>query len=389
MKYTDLLCTYLEASGETWESFARRAGVSGDELPGRMTRMQNLFFRVNGLAWWTDSWRKAAGLMMSHDLALEKHLSWERLGKERKRALSLYGIDGDRWEIIRSGETRAADGKHYLTPDALDDVPAETFVSLLQRQGRAPTETSVRALRGEIQERLRTYFRDRVDYAVINPDAKTRSYWRRGTSAGTPEGELLRAVAQFKSFPTAYIQKAMGRETMGRGADSMERFLRNEGGSMQNLARLALMTTLFGYGSMVAKDMLKGRSPRDPADYKTWIAAAAQGGGLGIFGDFLFGEANRMGGGLVSTMAGPTLGTLEDMHNIYARIRDGDSAAQATLRFIINNTPGNNLWWARTAFDYIIGYQLFEWLNPGYFDRVRRRVERENNQTFWLRPASW
>ncbi|CAI3220096.1 hypothetical protein [uncultured Desulfovibrio sp.] len=48
--------------------------------------------------------------------------------------------------------------------------------------------------------------------------------------------------------------------------------------------------------------------------------------------------------------------------------------------------PGNNLWWFRTAFDYAIGYAMFESLRPGFFTRTRRRVERENNQTFWMRP---
>lgn len=41
MKYTDLLCTYLEASGETWESFARRAGVSRAALYKTLKGKQN------------------------------------------------------------------------------------------------------------------------------------------------------------------------------------------------------------------------------------------------------------------------------------------------------------------------------------------------------------
>ena len=42
-------------------------------------------------------------------------------------------------------------------------------------------------------------------------------------------------------------------------------------------------------------------------DNKEFFAAAfAQGGGLGIFGDFIFSDQNRFGGGLVSTAFGPT-----------------------------------------------------------------------------------
>lgn len=48
--------------------------------------------------------------------------------------------------------------------------------------------------------------------------------------------------------------------------------------------------------------------------------------------------------------------------------------------------PGNNLWWFRWAFDWMVCYQLFEMINPGYYRRMKRRVERENNQTLWMRP---
>ena len=149
------------------------------------------------------------------------------------------------------------------------------------------------------------------------------------------------------------------------------------------------MSTLFGYGAMTIKDLLKGKTPRNPADLRTWVSAFTQGGGAGIFGDFHFGEYNRFGGSLAATLAGPAAGTLSDFANIYARVRDGDSSAQAIVRFVMNNVPGNNLWYIRGPFDYLFGYHLFEMINPGYFNRMKRRVERENEQTFWASPVEW
>lgn len=363
------------------------AKFSGDELPGRMSRMMRLFFQANGLTWWTDSWRKAAGLMMSHDLALEKGLTWDALSMERRRVLSLYGLDAGRWDVLREGNTRAADGRHYLTPEAVYDVPDEKIAGLLQQQGKQISAQRIQDMRDEIAMQLRTFFRDRIDYAVISPDAKTRSILRQGTSAGTLTGEMLRFVTQFKSFPVAMLQKTLGRAVYGRGAESLTQALKNRHGEMFSFARLFLATTVFGYAAMTAKDMLKGRSPRDPAMPQTWVASALQGGALGIYGDFLFGARNRMGGGFVSSLAGPAASSLDELNDIYTRIRDGEDVAASSLRFVINHTPGNNLWWFRTAFDYLIGYSLFESLNPGYFDRMRKRVEKENSQTFWLRPS--
>src|SRR3546814_2475354 len=83
-------------------------------------------------------------------------------------------------------------------------------------------------------------------------------------------------------------------------------------------------TTLAGYGAMSTKDILKGRTPRNPLDPATWAAAFVQGGGAGIYGAFLLGETNRFGGGLLQTMAGPTLGAVDDLHDLYNRAKAGD-----------------------------------------------------------------
>lgn len=357
------------------------ARFSGDEMPGAMTRLQNTFFKLNGLTWWTDSWRRVTGLMMAHDLALEKGLDWNGLKKERQRVLSLYDIGTDEWEVYRQGNLRAADGREYMTPEVVNDVSDDVISAYLRKKGVTDiSPLRIQETRLDLEERLRTYFRDRINFAVLEPDAKTRSILRQGTSAGTIPGEALRFALQFKSFPIAYAQKVLGRQIYGMEGSS-------RGESFGNFARLIIMCTLFGYGAMVAKDLVKGKTPRNPADPRTWVSAFTQGGGAGIFGDFLFGEYNRFGGSLAATLAGPAAGTLSDFANIYARVRDGDSSAQAIVRFVMNNVPGNNLWYIRGPFDYLIGYELFEMMNPGYFNRMKRRVERENEQTFWASPV--
>ena len=367
------------------------ANFSGDDIPGSITRLQTLFFKATGLTWWTDSWRKAAGLMMSHELALEKGLAWDALSADRRRVFSMYGIDAKRWDVMRSAGTRMADGREYLTPDGLDSVSDDVFEALLRSEGREVSPDSISEMRWEIADQMRTYFRDRISYAVLEPDAKTRSMMRQGTSSGTFKGEALRCIMQFKSFPIATLQKVWGRETLGRGASSVRQVLQNDGGSLGSIANLCIMMGAFGYISMTTKELLKGRNPRKwwespEMAYKTFIAAMLQGGGLGIFGDFLFGESNRFGGGLIASLAGPTAGTIEEIHRIYTRVRDGDTIGQGVLRTVLGLVPGGNIWYARGAFDYLIGYQLYEMMNPGYFRRMKRRVERENNQTYWLRP---
>ena len=66
--------------------------------------------------------------------------------------------------------------------------------------------------------------------------------------------------------------------------------------SLQNPTTLGLMgqllmgTTVLGYVSMCANKMLKDEAIPDPEDGKVWKAALLKGGGLGLYGDFLFQE---------------------------------------------------------------------------------------------------
>lgn len=62
---------FLSCCGVFFDSMSGAIATrfSGNDVPGKMSAMMNLFFRMNLLSWWTDSWKKAACLMMAHDLA--------------------------------------------------------------------------------------------------------------------------------------------------------------------------------------------------------------------------------------------------------------------------------------------------------------------------------
>jgi DNA-binding GntR family transcriptional regulator len=113
-----------------------------------------------------------------------------------------------------------------------------------------------------------------------------------------------------------------------------------------------------------------------------------QGGGLGLYGDFLFGENNRFGGGFVSSLAGPTAGSVDEVARFLAgRVRGEGNAAAEAIRMGVGHTPFVNLFYTRLALDHMVLFRLQEWANPGYLRRVEQRTKRENDQTFWLRPT--
>lgn len=368
-----------------------------DSLGGKMSGLQQKFFKLNGLTWWTDTMRSTAALMMSHHLAYNRAMNWDQMNPDLRRTLELFDFDAGRWDLVRGTGAKLADGREYMTTQGLDDIPEADLSAYLTSKGRTANDAAIAELREELGAQLRSYITDRASYAVIEPDARTRAIMRRGTQPGTVAGELLRFVGQFKAFPVAILQKSFGRELYGRGytpsayaegaGRELIQALRNGNGEKLGIAQLLVWTTLFGYGAMTAKDLLKGREPRPADDAKTWVAAMLQGGALGIYGDFIFGEANRFGGGLIGSLAGPAAGAVEGLADVLYRVRDGDDAAAAAVRFGIQQTPFLNLFYTRAALDYLVLYSVQEALNPGSLRRMERRIEKENGQSYLLAPS--
>jgi hypothetical protein len=370
-----------------------------DSMGGKMSRGMSLFFKLNGLSWWTDANKASAGLMMAHDLAHNRGTVWNKLDPQYQRALSLYGLDSSKWDLLRGMETRMADGKDYMTTDGISSISDERITQHLQDIGRPVNDAAIREVREDLDRSLRAYVNDRVSYAVLEPDARTRSIINQGTRPGTIPGELIRFMTQFKSFPAAYMQKTIGRELYGRGytptplgqgyrgSRDFLSALSNGNGERLAIAQLLLWTTAFGYLSMASKDVLKQRTPRSPEDPKTWIAAMVQGGGLGIFGDYLFGEASRFGNKPLESAAGPVLGTAASAIDLWSKLREGDDAASSAFRLAQNNTPFLNLFYTRIAMDHLFFYSVQEAMNPGSLRRNEQRIQKENGQQFLVKPS--
>lgn len=370
-----------------------------DSTGGKTSRMMNHFFRLNGLSWWTDANKASAGLMMSNHLAQNKAVGWDKLNPNLQRSLSLYDIDAAKWDLLRSMESKHADGRDYLTADGIAEIPDAALDGYLKGIGLSSSAPAIREVREGLQRSLRSYINDRVSYAVLEPDARTRSIMNQGTQPGTVPGDLLRFVTQFKSFPAAYMQKTMGRELYGRGyaptplgvgyrgSKDFISALRNGNGEKLALAQLIVWTTAFGYLSMTAKDAVKGREPRPVNSPATWGAAFTQGGGIGIMGDFFFGQSNRFGNSALETAVGPVIGTASDTINLWNRARTGDDAAATALRLGFNNTPFLNLFYTRIMLDHLVLWSFQEAVSPGSLRRTEQRIREENSQEFLIRPS--
>jgi len=278
--------------------------------------------------------------------------------------------------------TREADGKQFFVPEALDGIDDAAFAAVLKAQNVKPTKGRITALREELAEKTRSMFQDNVINAVVEGDAQTRAALVGGAGQGSWSRVIRGHVTMFKTFPIAVIEKPVARFI--KGMDETGKFTTS---GFIGLSKMLVTMTGLGYLSMTAKDLVNNKTPRNPNDVRTWMAAFTQGGGAGLYGDFLFGEANRFGGGIISTLAGPTAGDISKLHDLYNRVRDGDDAAGKAFKFLVSNTPGNNVFYLKGLLDYMIVHQIQESLNPGYLRRMERRLERENEQHHFFPPS--
>ena len=358
---------------------------STDHLPGTMSKMQQKFFKLNLMSWWNDSHRTGMGLMMSANMADSAKLSYDKLGAPLQNVLRQYGILDSEWNVLRKNAISKADNDvSYMVSDNLDQLSDSDIVAYLKEKGNdKPTKRQITTARTDLISMLDTFYIDRADHGIPMPGAAERAIMNQGTVAGTVNGEIFRHLMQFKSFPITMIRRGLGREIKGQA---------NGKADLVGLSQLLVASTIFGYGAMYMKDILKGRTPReftgDPLEDSKLIAAAmSQGGGLGIYGDFMFGEYSRYGRSFLATMAGPTLGQLDDVAEIWTRLRTGEDVAAKVVQSTINNTPFVNLFYTRMALDYLFLYQLQESVNPGYLRRMENRIMRENDQKFFVPPS--
>jgi hypothetical protein len=351
--------------------------AAGDATTGAMHRAMTTFFKWNGLTWWTDAMKASHARVLSAHMGSKAGTAFDGLERNFRSRLEVHGIGAKEWAAVGQAQFRALNGNTYVTPDRIRDLPDAALAGLVE--GKA-TPRKIAAARDALELKIGAYFADEVGFGVLEADDATRRVTLQGTRPGTAVGEAMRFVMQFKGYPVAFTQRVLGRAVLGGEGDTAGARLANNAGHIGHL-----MAGLFvaGYASMTAKDYLNGLDqPRDPTSYKTILAALKQSGGLGIYGDFLFGEANRFGNGFIETLAGPSVGALGSVANLATRARDGDAKAGEALNIALQNTPFLNLFYVRPGLDYLFLNSLRESVSPGFLARQEQRRFKDYGQTY-------
>ena len=366
----------------------------GDNLTKGWTRIQRTFFKYNLLSWWTNTLKENSMLGMANYYAKQKNLSFDKLNKPLQEFFALYNIDSVKWDVIRkNGMAKADDGTEFINIANLDQISDADIKRITGIDNLSKTELQIE--KDKFKYSVSGILLDRSIYAVIEPDARVKGIMTQGLLAGTGMGEAIRFVGQFKAFPMSIMNKVLGREMAfirkGRrlGGLSTEAGRAEIGRGIRGMAALVITSGFMGYMAMTMKDLLKGKEPRDPTKFKTIMAAFLQGGGLGIYGDVLFKE-QRDAGSVIAGLVGPAPTTAVDLGLAlqYALTGEGGKSAKAAYRAVSQNIPFLNLFYLKIAFDYLIGFQLMETVNPGVLKRVERRMKKDYNQEYLFTKPS-
>lgn len=350
-----------------------------DALPGKMSKAQGWFMKIFGANYWTDTQKRGVAYSLASQYAEASSKAFGELDFREQRMLTAYGINDRAWDVIRQAvHDTDPRGNTFLTPDGIERLDLEHFMGY----ARSGDWRTLARTQSDLIQRYRMMLVDQADAAVIGPGARTRALMYRDTKRGEFWGEMLRAVGQFKSFPVAGLTDVLGRDWHGhKGEAGYSRYA--------GVAATVIGATILGYASLVASDMQKGWwPPRDPADYRTWIASIQRGGGLGLYGDVLFGEYHEQSRSLSNTLAGPLIGGYGDpMTRMFAKALRGDfdAAGAEAFRFATGHLPGLNMHLVKPTLDALILRDLAETVNPG----AQRRMEQKREKDWGQRRLEW
>ena len=352
-------------------SFAGHLGsqfLSSDGPPGWTSWATRLMYKINAFEWFNNGVRAGGAEVEAAHLGHQSQFDWAHVNAGTRETMERFGITPADWETARQGLEQASDGRTYFTLDHVADA--------------------------DLRFKFSTMIHNILDDTVSEPRARERAGMTRGTKAGTLQGEIFRAFFQFKGF----INTIVGRHLVPAASGYAGRK------PVGLIAQLIIGTALAGWVSMNAKLIASGKMPHglvggDLGDTaRIWSGALAQGGGLGLYGDFLFGEQNRFGGDFdLAQLGGPVLGEAEQVGKIVQQAVAGGDINQSTghspmpgelARLAGYNIPLINLWYTRLGLDYLILWRLQEAANPGYLQRYQQRVESQQGQHFYVHPTS-
>lgn len=346
-------------------------------------RIADTVLRASLLSPWTTGGRAAFQLEFLGALTRSADQTFDQLNPALRASLARHGVTDADWDIFRS------------TQAWVDDRSGARFIRPQDIAGEVGEDGPLFQKRFDIAAKFQGMILTETDFAIPTTTARTRALVTFGKQPGTLAGEITRNVFLFKSFPITLITTHLRRAVFGNITRAQK---------AKYLAHLIIGTAIMGTLGEQMSQISSGRDPLplDPTTEqgrKVWLKGMTRGGGLGLFGDFLFSDVNRYGGGLESMFLGPIFGsevpqavklTIGNMRELVVE-GETKNAGRELTRFTKLMLPGRSLWYTRLALERMLFDEIQKTIDPDYarsFRAMRSRSEREFGQQFFSPPGS-
>lgn len=356
-------------------SAASGTGLQGarfsDEIGrgGKMAFLSGVTNRISGLAAMTDAGKAAASMQLSGTVAelITTGTRWADLDPALRNMAETMEINEGHWnEILQT------------KPSTFSDVDADFLLP----------EDIAKGGNVELATRYAAWLEAIGNLAVNEPNILSRAITSGAIIDKTgKQGSFARLISSNVFFAKSFPVTVMINHTIPALREAVQ-------GRFGRLGSMVVATTLLGAFATQVRQIATGKDTRDTNDVGFWMQSMLQGGGLGLFGDFMFGDRTRAFGSK-STLASPILGTIESL------IGAGDLAHLGTekdfskvmgdvWKIVNKEIPTVRLWYTRLLVERFLFDQVEKAINPSYDKRMRmieKRMQKEMGQEFWWKPA--
>lgn len=360
------------ASGSSLKQSRHLEDIAGN---GWTTWMANFTHRAGGLGAMTDSAQQSMVLSTQGFFASAKDAgtTWADLPDAMKAAFA-------RWEMDDVDYNNIMKAQKFVEPDSGADFIRSEDVALIDVETAAKFDMWLTDMSMQASNEPRLLAQAISTGAVLGEA-------RQGTALRMTASSLM----MFKSFGVTVMMNhmlpALRHVGTARGMDRLSQ-----------IAPLIFGTTMMGAMVIQTRDLMNGKTPRDMSGKDFWTAAMMQGGGFGIFGDFLFSDQSRFGNDILKTLTGPMVGFGADVFKVFKgnfdrALDEGQESKFAAdlFQFGKRYMPMTKLWYTRLFMERMMLDQAERAIDPNYDNRMRRierRNRKEMGQEYWWKPGN-
>ncbi|MCG3769088.1 MAG: hypothetical protein JW384_00207 [Nitrosomonadaceae bacterium] len=362
---------------------------------GKANKAIEGMFKWTGFEGVTTAHHRAPAYAYARMVARDAEHAYANLPDYRLRDFEEHGITPAEWDAWRKqtktfSELGGPGDDLVLTPDMAQFFSETDWNRIVTENGDKVSPSTLNRAKDNLDRKFRGLFASIIAEANNDPTLRVQSMKSVAGPKGSLSGEAMDMFMMFKSFSLTQVDRHLNREYARTGSAGLREYLKeNPYGAMKQASWLVAKSLVAGLTVIWVNDLISGRTPKavwnteeNKPNMDVIMSAIARGGGLGIYGDFLFNEYDRRYRSVADAALGPILGQASVGVDIWQDVKEGVTPSYKALKAFQDNAPFINMPFIKPVFDHLIFWQLQEALNPGIQSRRADAMRREGVQSY-------